>query len=70
MENRLNTYMNPHLLDMASSQGHEHYSNLVSVTGSGRLLMCFFTYSKQEKKIMLMVQDRAMETPSPKQGPI
>lgn len=33
--------------------------------GSLRLLICFFTNSKDEKKIMLMRQERAMETPNP-----
>lgn len=35
------------------------------MSGSGMLLILFLTYSKQEKNIVLMAQERAMETPRP-----
>lgn len=36
------------------------------LTGSGRLLIFFFQNSKLEKKMVLIMQDLAMETPRPR----
>ena len=35
------------------------------LSGSGMLFILFLTYSKQEKNIVFMAQERAMETPRP-----
>lgn len=40
--------------------GQNYYAS-----GSGILLILFLTYSKQEKNIVLIAQERAMETPRP-----
>ncbi len=34
-------------------------------TRSGRLLICFFIHSKEEKKMVLITHERAMDTPRP-----
>ena len=39
-----------------------------SMTGSGRALIRFLMNSNEEKKIVLMTQERAIETPRPGRG--
>lgn len=43
----------------------EAYCTGSASTRSGRLLICFFIHSKEEKKIVLITHERAMDTPRP-----